>query len=177
MTSKLQNNIHPRGFTLIETLMAIFILSVALTGPLTIASKGLQTVLIAKDQTTAYYLAQDAMEYVRFKRDSNTLEGKAWLDGFVGCTTTDGCTVDSVANVVSACTSSGCPVLNYQESKSWFTYGSGGGIVPSAFTRKVTFTTVSGNADEMTVTVAVSWKDIGVLTRTVVVRENIFKWQ
>lgn len=176
MINRLRKKIE-RGFTLIETLVAIFILSVALTGPLTIASKGLQTALIVKDQTTAYYLAQDAVEYVRFKRDSNTLEGKTWLDGFVGCSTTDGCAIDSVANTVSSCPSTGCPALNYRESKNWFTYESGADIVKSPFTRKVTFTTVSGNADEMTVTVAVSWKDVGVLTRTVVVRENIFKWQ
>ncbi len=176
MINKLRKKIAS-GFTLIETLMAIFILSVALTGPLTIASKGLQTALIAKDQTTAYYLAQDAVEYVRFKRDSNTLEGKEWLDGFVGCSVADGCTVDSVTNVVTPCPSAGCAALNYQESKNWFTYSSGTGITKSSFVRKVTFTAVSGNADEMTVTVAVSWKDVGVLTRTVVVRENIFKWQ
>ena len=50
-----------RGFTLIETLIAVLILTTAIAGPLTIASKGLTATLVAKDQISAFYLAQDAV--------------------------------------------------------------------------------------------------------------------
>src|SRR3989338_5317255 len=51
-----------RGFTLIETLIAVLLLSVAVTGPLTIASKGLTATLTAKDQFVAYYLDSLAVD-------------------------------------------------------------------------------------------------------------------
>ncbi len=76
------------GFTLIETLVAVLVLAMAIAGPLTIASKGLNSALIAKDQTTAYNLGQDAIEYVRFVRDSNRLAGNTdWLAGLDGAAT------------------------------------------------------------------------------------------
>ncbi len=127
------------GFTLIETLMAVLLLSLAIAGPLTIASKSLEATLTAKDQDTAFYLAQDGMEYVRWVRDTNTLEDNKdntdWLAGLDGttptptnfltavgnCANTTGtqsCTIDSYANTVSSCTTgASCPVINY----SWAT--------------------------------------------------------
>ena len=56
-----------------ETLIAVFVLSLAITGPFMIAQKGLQAGLISKDQITAFYLAQDAIEYIRYARDTNCL--------------------------------------------------------------------------------------------------------
>jgi prepilin-type N-terminal cleavage/methylation domain-containing protein len=69
-----------RGFTLVETLVAVLLLTVAIAGPLTIISKSLITALVAKDQVTAFFLAQDAVEYVRFVRDTNKLQDSAWRD-------------------------------------------------------------------------------------------------
>ena len=64
-----------------ETLIAVLVLSLAITGPLTIAQKGLQAALISKDQDTAFYLARDAVEYVRFVRDTNCLKAGAPAGG------------------------------------------------------------------------------------------------
>src|SRR6266404_2318694 len=83
-----------KGFTLIETLVAVLLLSIAIVGPMTIAQKGLQTALIAKDQSTAFNLAQDAVEFIRFARDTNCLVTSVgacpaanWLNGNGGGTT------------------------------------------------------------------------------------------
>ena len=68
-----------KGFTLIETLVAILLLSSAIAGPMTIAARGLYASTIVRNEVTAYYLAQDAMEYIRYARDSNSLTGSDWL--------------------------------------------------------------------------------------------------
>jgi prepilin-type N-terminal cleavage/methylation domain-containing protein len=187
---KKQNN---RGFTLIETLVAVLILASTIVGPLSIASRSLNNALVAKDQVTAFFLAQDAVEYARYVRDTNRLLGADWLLGTGGtgagvdlatpCTTAQGCYLDSTAAVVgfgdvpTVCdNSSGCPLLNYDQTNSRFTYASvSSTITRSLFTRKIVLTSI--NATEQQLVVTVSWNDVGGVTRTVTVNENIFAWQ
>src|SRR4051812_17046488 len=121
-----------KGFTLIETLIAILVLMLAIVGPLTIASKGLQTTLVSKDQETAFFLAQDAVEYVRWVRDTNKLSGNGWLAGLDGtanghtnngvaggnCTAASGCTVDSLKDTTASC-SGACVVLKYGSTNNY----------------------------------------------------------
>lgn len=166
------------GFTLIETLMAILVLTVAIAGPLTIASRGLNEALVAKDQTIAFYLAQDAVEFVRYQRDTNVLQSNAWLTGLDSCEAADGCTVLSISDTIGAC-SGICPVLNYDKSLSVYTYNSiGGTVIPTIFTRTVHITTpVSGSAVEAQVEVDVTWSDVGTVLHKVSVQENLFNWQ
>lgn len=64
-----------KAFTLVETLVAISILTIALTGPLAIIAQALRSSYFARDQITAYYLAQEAVEYIRNQRDFNGLQG------------------------------------------------------------------------------------------------------
>ncbi len=56
---------YSSGFTIIETLVAITILMIAIAGPITIAKKGLNASLYARDQVTASFLAQDMMESIK----------------------------------------------------------------------------------------------------------------
>ena len=66
-----------KGFTLVETLVAIGILAVAVAGPLYAASRALVATQVTRDQFIASYLAQEGIEYVRALRDS------AFLDAYV----------------------------------------------------------------------------------------------
>jgi len=69
-----------KGFTLIETLVAVTILMVAIAGPLTVAMKAYTASLDARNQTIATNLAQETMEYLNnIKDNSNKSNGK---DGF-----------------------------------------------------------------------------------------------
>src|SRR3989344_79302 len=131
------------GFTLIETLVAVLLLTTAIAGPLTIVSKGLIAALVSKDQITAFFLAQDAVEYVRFVRDTNRLLGGDWITGVGGspagvdlssCLTINGigCYVDttgtgSVAPVPTVC-GGVCPIMKYDSNNKRFTYSQGSGI-------------------------------------------------
>lgn len=92
-----------QGFTLIETLFAILIFSAALLSLMVIASRGISATNQVKNETTAYYLAQEGLEVVRNIRDSNFVVATAqsttpWSVNFadagtVDCTGTSGCYV------------------------------------------------------------------------------------
>ncbi len=192
-----------RGFTLIETLVAVLLLATAVAGPLTIASAGLSAALVAKDQIVATYLAQDAIEYIRYKRDSACLAagGTAcasgtWLSTLSACTGATGCYLDSTENAPASptvCPTGGCVKSGSQFSTSRFLcyspttnrYLNGptpttcsSGTVKSLFARAVAITTpVSGSANEALVVVTVSWTDVGGVIRSVTAKESLLNWQ
>ena len=82
------------GLTMVETLVAISILTIAVIGPLGIIAQALHTSYYTRDQMTAYYLAQEAIEHVRNLRDTQglliTKDGlvdASWLSDVVGTST------------------------------------------------------------------------------------------
>ncbi len=169
------------GFTLIETLFAILILTVAIAGPMTIAARGLDAALIAKDQTTAFYLAQDAIENIRHMRDSACLDAGVspcptgiWLSALkntaTGATCVNAlCTLSSISGVVGSCDASGvCPLLLYDSTPT------GDTVTPSIYRRSIEV--IAGDSEAMAST-TVSWQDVGGVTRSVSVSEEIFDWQ
>ncbi|TAK58180.1 prepilin-type N-terminal cleavage/methylation domain-containing protein [Patescibacteria group bacterium] len=170
-----------KGFTLIETLIAITVLMLAVTGPLVISQKGLSAAGYAKDQMTAYYLAQDAMEYVRNVRDANVLGGASdWLSVVSGslslCNATS-CTIDTrpSSEAVATCGST-CPLQKNNTGLEFYGYGSG---EPTIFTRTVRIekpdgTTITSIDLEAKVTVVVSWQTF-TGPRNITLVENLFK--
>jgi prepilin-type N-terminal cleavage/methylation domain-containing protein len=167
----MQNIKIQKGFTLVETLVAITVLLLAISGPLTIATNSLIATQIAKDQLTANLLAQEGIELVRWQRDTNILAGNDWLNLFNQCSTSEGCIVDVVSREFRACGST-CEALNYSESSSLYLYGSG---ESSGFTRKVWYEPVSGV--EIRVVSEVAWTQKSNKTKTFRLEESLFNWQ
>ncbi len=192
--------IKVRGFTLVETLVAVLVLSTAIAGPLTIASKGLSSSLVSKDQITAFFLAQDAIEYVRYARDTNCLTAGStfavcptgtWLVG-TGGTATDltpcigagnFCYIDTTNNspsIPTTCTSAICPKLNYDSSAQLYTYAAINytTIKPTGFTRTINLSQVDALGNEYKLTVSVYWVDqAGVSHPPVSVYEYLYNWE
>lgn len=71
-----------KGFTIIETLVAITILMIAISGPLVVANKGTTGAITARDSMIASYLAQESMETIKNLRDNNIATAASWLNGF-----------------------------------------------------------------------------------------------
>ncbi len=85
-----QKNTENKGFTIIETLVAITILMVAITGPLTISQRGLTNAVFARDQLVATYLAQDALEFVHYARDWNVANSFAYNNDLITTSAANG---------------------------------------------------------------------------------------
>ena len=104
-----EKSLHTTAFTLVETLVAIAILLVAVVEPLSIVAGSVATANLAKDQVTAYFLAQEGVELVKNVRDSNVggLPQQDWLSGLDGCLTVSGnqkyCTIDSTSLSINTC--------------------------------------------------------------------------
>jgi len=156
------------GLTLIETLVAISVLLMSVIGPMVIYSRSISEARFAGNQITAYYLAQEAMEFVKYKVNTNFNDGTLWLvPELSNCIGVNTCTVDSVNDNVNACGGS-CPVLRVDNDL--YNYISG---VNTIFTRGVN---IIDNGNEATVVVEVSWTD-AVGGKTITIKENIFEWR
>jgi prepilin-type N-terminal cleavage/methylation domain-containing protein len=62
-----------KGFTLVETLVAIAIFSTSILAVLSILSQGIIDTSYAKERVSASYLAQEGIEYIRNLRDTYML--------------------------------------------------------------------------------------------------------
>lgn len=177
-----------RGFTLIETLVATFVLTTAIVGPLSIVAKGVFFANFAKDQITAFYLAQEAIEYVRNKRDNVTIASRTWSDFKANVGTSNppgihdcivaynaaGCIIDTKYDTITACSST-CGILK-QDSSGLYNYLDGS---DSPFLRTVkVYYEPSGdpNSNELRVEVRMDWQN-GTLSKNFVLRESLLNWQ
>jgi prepilin-type N-terminal cleavage/methylation domain-containing protein len=97
-----------KGFTLIETMIAVSILALSVAGPLYTASRAFISAETAHDQLVASYLAQESIEYVHAMRDNDYLAayqaGGTNISGTAWSTFLSG----SAAGSVTQCRTSAC---------------------------------------------------------------------
>lgn len=175
-----------KGFTLIETLVAILLLLVSITAPLTAAQNGLRAGFLARDQVVAFYLAQDVIESIKHLRDNYALGGGTgdWLTSLsaTGCNpgavgTARLCTIDTSGDNSISLTSCNdpdiCGRLYYDENSK--KYGHDGTGELSKFSRRV-YVTELVSGQEAQVLVEVEWDSNFFSIKRVVVQENIYNW-
>lgn len=175
----MKNNKFKIGFTLIETLVAVTILSAAVTGPMVLATKNISLASISQDQLVAFYLGQEVMEYVRNVRDTNLINGNDWLIGLENCMTSGsvGCYIDVIKNPVTVtdCGTKDCPKLDFYGDN--YTYKSDGADGNTVFTRTVKIDkSIRADGDEAKINVSIKWTGkYGAKTMTL--EANIFNWR
>ena len=169
------------GFTLVEALVAISILMVAVASPMVIAQKGLNSANYSRDQMTATFLAEDAVEFIKNFRDYVGLNqdphGTAadWINyngDLTLCMSPNLCNIDTtfpMSTIISSPTtyiktsSSANPLkISRATSGSFLKYDLSGNQ-NSKFTREIQITrsssgTDSVGPDEALVYVRVSWQ-------------------
>lgn len=173
-----------RGFTLVETLVAIAILMITIAIPFYSLQQAITASQVARDQVIASSLAQEGAEYIYFIRNNNYLYFKqnnvysgasGWLSSLDSCLTTTspgiGCTVDPAQSSIAACPSAGCSPL-YLNSSNLYTQSATGATL-TRFTRTVRVESLSATSARVTVTV--TWISVR-RAYTVTVTETLYNW-
>ncbi len=170
---------YKSAFTLIETLVAIAILVTSITAPLTIAANSWFHSRYARDQVVATYLAQEAIEMVRYIRDRNLMKQQGsrtaeWLE-FIpkdAWFSPDWETSQSGSIVVcpNPADPTSCPYLKYLGA---YTLNNGD---TSKFKRAVRVTTNSAFPDEVEVESIVYWVSGVTGERSISVKTRLYNW-
>lgn len=172
--------IKHQGFTLIETLFAVLIFSAALISLMSISAKGISATSQVRNETTAYYLAQEGIEVARAMRDDNIAALTNWNAGFFDsngaiCTDSNPCTVyyngGTLLPLINRCSGS-CEVFINSIGRFDDTGD------PSGFQRKITISPGSGarGNEEMIISSVVTWQ-AKKINRSVELKTIMKKWR
>ncbi len=163
-----------RGFTLIETLVAITIFTFSIVAMITVLGGGLKDTNFAKNKMTASFLAQEGIEVMRNIRDTFVLYDEnsiGWSDFIThinNCNTASnqyGCFIHledliytepnkPITQVeIEPCDNSLCTELEFHESTGSYDYNNGN---PSGFFRGIYVEQIS--AKEIAIISSVYWK-------------------
>jgi prepilin-type N-terminal cleavage/methylation domain-containing protein len=183
-----KSKVSKSGFTLVELLVSISILSIAILATFTAITNNFRSSNFSQDQVIAYYLADEGIEFVRNMRDNNGIKniqlfgsGGTAVDWLSGIASVSGdpcygksCIVDAPSNTISSCTSNtaSCPVLRKDSTTGL--YGYTASWTPTQFKRSVDVTVL--NSTEAKVSVTVSWTTDGV-SKNYVLSEMLKNWQ
>jgi len=161
------------GFTLIETLSAIFIILIGLVSGLSLITQTISFMSLASSKLVASYLTQEGIEIVRNIRDNN------WLIGLTGPgiwkTNIDNGDRQAGYNDLSLNNYNSNDRLLIDSATGLYSYDSGG--VASKFQRKISINQGADGLDErIKVTVSTEWEQKGKLY-SVSAQEYLYNWR
>lgn len=163
------------GFTIIEVMMAIFVLTVAVGGSFALIQQTLVSASINQQKLIAYYLAQEGIEIVRNIRDSNWLEKRSIPDIPWDDAISDNLSVGQSQNYLTTYNESELisfedKVLNLDED-GFYSYSPG---TPTRFKREITI--AKTDIDSFKVSVKIQWSERG-RTHNVEVIDHLYNWK
>ncbi len=157
-----------KGFTLIEVIIAIAVMTVGVLGIYSLVSRVIISTSLSVSQLTASYLAQEGLEFSRNMRDTNFLKMRqgeeiAWTEGLLSCAA--GCEIDY----------NDLAFASYQDrflkaTGSFYAYDAG---QDTKFKRKIIITQPS--AIFLEVVVLVTWQERG-NSREIQAAEKLYNW-
>lgn len=179
MSNKDQNQ---KGFTLVETLVAIAIFASSITGLMSITARGINDNVFVKNKLTASYLSQEGVELVRNIRDTSAINGEEWsqfLNTIADCYSQNGsnvCQIDGTQQVLTPtpCPQGVCDVMRRDDANGEYDYD----ILndESPFTRYIEIQSVGSlGSDEIYIRSIVEWQR-GSNTHSVIYTYNLFSW-
>ena len=165
--------LNNQGYSLVEVLIAISILLITIVGPLTIAQKGLQNAIFAKQQNTSFFLAQEGLESIVKMREDQALLAyvesqstpdtsfDSWEDletldeDFSGneiCTVEEPCGINIEDNTLFSCADEDCNLYYHVSGRASYSHNNGG--EPTPYRREII---LDSNSDRIHVRSIVTW--------------------
>ena len=171
----LRNRQLENGFTLLEVIVAVSVITIGAMGVFTVISNTLSANKVNAPRLTAAYLAQEGLEIVRNIRDGNWLEGRSlpspestpipWNDGIgAGEWEADYASQGLVDDYDG-------DYLNVDDANGLYSYSSG---VPTKIKRKITITPEP--PDVLDVQVLVTWT-VGSNSYNLSAQEKLYNWR
>jgi prepilin-type N-terminal cleavage/methylation domain-containing protein len=186
------DNKYKRGFTLVESLVAISIFSLSILAMMIVLGKGIADTGYIKKKMIATYLAQEGIEYIRNFKDDYVLYSSDTSVGWNnftarinGCSTANGCytddqsvsysdsTIPMTDLVLLACTDATCSTHPIYYNPANARYSSAAVGSNSGYTRKITLNYIDSNNARFTSTVYFTQ---GGLTSSISLTENVTNW-
>lgn len=178
-------NKKSKGFTILESIVAIFVLSLSIAGVFSAVRQSLSQTTLAKEEVRAFYLAQEAVEIIRNQRDANRLETitngvtTPWLTG-VSNTPSDPCYFGKICRIdvtknggsyFHPCGYGWDSCSDMSQNSSNYVYAYSG--TPVKMKREVQIEQVS--SDEIMITVRMSWKK-GIVPYEFKAKTHLYNW-
>lgn len=155
-----------KGFTLLEMIFAITIISVGVLGIYNGMSFAISNTQKAREYFMSAYLAQEGIEIVKNMRDTNWVAGESWDSGLI-CES--GCEADY--NTASSTFSSnvyGSGRYLEIDANGFYSYEGGS---PTIYKRKITTSRPVGSTSTISIIADVYFKGV-----TTTVRQEIRNW-
>ena len=190
-----------KGFTIVETMVAVFVLTMALAALLTVTADSVFNARYAKNEITANYLLEEAADFIRNERDTIAFQNNSggdwvsflnkygWGNGTAPdtCFLASGCYVDIIEPGAAPmlCTdapswgTSSCPIMGFNDadaSKNFYNYTAGSD--KSIFNReiKMKLDQTKNGGEELDVSIRIEWLN-GNLVRSRTLNMSLLNWQ
>lgn len=187
-----------RGFTLLETMVALAVLMAAIVGPVSLVTRGILDFSFAKNKTIAANLAQEGIELIRTVRDNNImcdlLNGPAatweWNrdpEGGLLASASREVAADAAVPITCSTIIINTPRLALYTGQT-IKFNSSSGLYgysgeDTLFTRRVDIKSPPDSpdagitaSDQMDVISSVRWMERG-LAREMILRERLYNWK
>ena len=153
-----------KGFTLLETIVAVGVIIIGLVSTLTLITNALFYVSNIQDRLVAVNLVEESIEVARNIRDNNWLQNLSWNNGL-----TDG-SYQASYNSLSLSPYNGSPLL-FDSTTGLYNYVAG---ITTNYVRQISVTNLSSY--EIRVISTVTWQRRGV-TYTSSAESHLFNWK
>ncbi len=172
MLKCLNVKMNKKGFTLLEVIVAIFLVTVGISGVFLLITRTIGIISLSFSQLTAAYLTQEGIEIVRNVRDTNWLDplNPSWDDGLSAGNWEADYTTPTLNDTYDG------DLLNI-DGDGFYSYSPG---TPTKFKRRITIVPedidLDGINDILKVTVLVEWQEKGKI-HSHTAQENLYNWK